>query len=190
MKKTLQLILGLLFLVGLNESFAQTNKVTGKVTSADDGSGLPGVSVLVKGTSKGTQTDFNGLYTIEVASNQTLVFTFIGMEAKEVAVGSKSVIDVALQNDDNQLEQLVVIGYGTQSRKDLTGSISTIAGKSIAKAPVQSFDQALQGRAAGVNITTPNGVLNNPPVIFIRGVNSINMSSYPLIVIDGIPAFT
>ncbi|MCP9757640.1 SusC/RagA family TonB-linked outer membrane protein [Lacihabitans sp. CCS-44] len=190
MKKTLQLILGLLFLVGLNASFAQTSKVTGKVTSADDGSGLPGVSVLVKGTTKGTQTDYNGAYSIEVASNQTLVFTFIGMQQQEVLVGAKSMIDVALQNDDNQLEQLVVIGYGTQSRKDLTGSISTIAGKSIAKAPVQSFDQALQGRAAGVNITTPNGVLNNPPVIFIRGVNSINMSSYPLIVIDGIPAFT
>lgn len=89
MKKTLQLILGLLFLVGLSESFAQSKKVTGKVTSADDGSGLPGVSVLVKGTTKGTQTDFNGAYSIEVASNQTLVFTFIGMQSEEVAVGSK-----------------------------------------------------------------------------------------------------
>jgi hypothetical protein len=156
----------LLFFVGLGESYAQSKKITGKVTSADDGSGLPGVSVLVKGATKGTQTDYNGVYSIEVATNQTLVFTFIRMQQQEVLVGAKSVIDTALLNDDNQLEQLVVIGYGTLARKDLTGSISTIAGKSIAKAPVQSLDQALQGRAAGINITTPNDVLNTPPSYF------------------------
>lgn len=92
--------------------------------------------------------------------------------------------------DVTQLTEVVVVGYGTQAKRDVTGAISTVGGKDIAQLPVQSFEQALAGRAAGVNITVPNGVLNNPPVIRIRGVNSISLSSFPLIVVDGIPTFT
>lgn len=170
---------------------AQGRTVTGKVTSAEDGSSLPGVNVILKGTTVGVATDADGRYSIEVpASGGTLVFTFIGIETKEIEVGDRSVIDVPLASDVTQLSEVIVVGYGTQSKRDISGSISSISGKDIAVSPVQSFEQALGGRAPGVNITVPNGVLNNPPVIRIRGVNSINLSSYPLIVIDGIPTYS
>ncbi len=170
---------------------AQERTVTGKVTSAEDGTTLPGVNVILKGTSTGVATDADGKYSIEVpASGGILVFTFIGIETKEVEIGDRSVIDVPLSSDITQLSEVVVVGYGTQNKRDISGSISSISGDAIAVAPVQSFEQALAGRAPGVQITVPNGVLNNPPVIRIRGVNSINLSSYPLIVIDGIPTFS
>ena len=104
-------------------------------------------------------------------------------------IGSATVMNMIL-SEGKLLDEIVVVGYGTQRKSDLTGSVSSIKGTDVALAPVQSFDQALQGRAAGVQITTPNGVLNNPPVIRIRGTNSINLSSQPLIVIDGVPTFT
>jgi len=169
---------------------AQERTVTGKVTSFEDGTTLPGVNVVIKGTTIGTATDAVGNYSLAVPENSILVFSFIGLETKEVTVGTQTSVDVVMAADISQLGEVVVVGYGTQSRKDISGSIASISGADVAIAPVQSFDQALQGRAAGVNITTPNGMLNNPPVIRIRGANSINLSSYPLIVIDGIPSFT
>ncbi|WP_333818729.1 SusC/RagA family TonB-linked outer membrane protein [Ohtaekwangia sp.] len=170
---------------------AQERTVTGKVTSAEDGTSLPGVNVILKGTTTGVVTDVDGRYSIQIpASGGTLVFTFIGIETKEIEIGDKSVINVPLAPDITQLSEVVVVGYGTQSKRDISGSIASVKGSDIALAPVQSFEQALGGRAAGVSITVPNGVLNNPPVIRIRGVNSINLSSYPLIVIDGIPTYS
>jgi TonB-linked SusC/RagA family outer membrane protein len=184
----------LLFVLWCTISFsalAQERTVTGKVTAAEDGTSLPGVNVILKGTSTGVSTDADGRFSIQVPQEGgILVFTFIGIETKEVEIGNKSNIDVPLSSDITQLSEVVVVGYGTQSKRDVSGSIASIAGKDIAIAPVQSFDQALAGRAAGVNITVPNGLLNNPPVIRIRGVNSINLSSYPLIVIDGIPTYS
>ncbi len=113
------------------------------------------------------------------------------MGTKEAAIGAESTINSILQAADKNLQEVVVVGYGTgQRRKDLTGSIASVSGKTIVDKPVQSFEQALGGRAAGVQITIPNGALNNPPVIRIRGTNSISLSSYPLIVVDGVPAFT
>jgi TonB-dependent starch-binding outer membrane protein SusC len=171
-------------------SHAQQRPITGKVTSAEDGNPLPGVNVIEKGTTNGTSTASDGTFSLSVQPGASLLFSFIGLQAKEVAVGQNSSLDVSMDLDVSQLSEVVVVGYGTQSKRELTGSIASIRGEDIAIAPVQSFDQALQGRAAGVNITTPNGVLNNAPVIRIRGVNSINLSSYPLVVIDGIPTFT
>jgi TonB-linked SusC/RagA family outer membrane protein len=187
MRKILHLVFACVL---VTTAWAQERTVTGRVTSVEDGSTLPGVNVVIKGTTNGTSTDANGTYSLAVPEGSTLVFTFIGLETKEVEVGNRSVVDIALPMDISQLSEVVVVGYGTQSRKDISGSISTIKGSEVALNPVQSFDQALQGRAAGVNITTPNGVLNNAPVIRIRGVNSINLSSYPLVVIDGVPTFT
>lgn len=184
-------LLFLFFCVTAFYALAQERTVTGRVTSTEDGGALPGVNVIIKGSSTGTATDADGKFSITVPNSATsLVFTFIGLESKEVPIGERTVVDVSLALDVTQLSEVVVVGYGTQSKRDLTGSIASVKGSDIALAPVQSFDQALQGRAAGVNITTPNGVLNNPPVIRIRGVNSINLSSYPLIVIDGVPTFT
>jgi TonB-linked SusC/RagA family outer membrane protein len=172
-------------------SYAQQRTVSGTVTSTEDGSSLPGVNVIVKGTTIGTATDADGKFTLAVPPNGgALVFSFIGLESKEIEIGDRTVVDVTLALDVTQLSEVVVVGYGTQSKRDLSGTIATIAGKDIAQMPVQSFDQALQGRAAGVNITTPNGVLNNPPVIRIRGVNSITLSSFPLVVVDGVPTYS
>jgi TonB-linked SusC/RagA family outer membrane protein len=112
------------------------------------------------------------------------------MTTVERSVGSGSSIDFTLSQEDKVVSEVVVVGYGTQRKSDVTGNIATVKGAAIADKPVQSFDAALAGRAAGVQITVPNGVLNNPPVFRIRGTNSINLSSYPLIVIDGIVTFT
>lgn len=169
---------------------AQNRTVTGTVAGSD-GASIPGVTVLVKGTTIGTSTDVDGKFSLAApATAGTLVFSYVGYSTKEVAIGDRTSFNVSLAADTKSLDEVVVVGYGTQSRRDLTGNVATVTGKEIATAPVQSFDQALQGRASGVNITTPNGVLNNPPVIRIRGVNSISLSSGPLIVIDGIPAFS
>ncbi|HEY0743227.1 MAG TPA: TonB-dependent receptor [Chryseosolibacter sp.] len=172
-------------------SFAQERNVTGKVTSTEDGSPLPGVNVILKGTTSGTSTDADGNYSVAVPSTGgALIFSFIGLESKEVEIGNRTTVDVSLALDITQLSEVVVVGYGTQTKRDLSGSIASIKGDEIAMAPVQSFEQALGGRAPGVNIIQPNGVLNNPPVIRVRGVNSINLSSFPLIVIDGIPTYS
>ncbi|WP_310393618.1 TonB-dependent receptor [Hymenobacter sp.] len=169
---------------------AQDRTVTGTVLGSD-GVAIPGVTVIVKGGKQGTSTDSEGKYSLSVpATATTLVYSFVGYDSKEAAIGSESNINISLKVNTTGLDEVVVVGYGTQLRRDLTGNVATISGKEIATAPVQSFDQALQGRAPGVNITTPNGVLNNPPVIRIRGVNSITLSSAPLVVIDGIPAFS
>ncbi|WP_266367578.1 SusC/RagA family TonB-linked outer membrane protein [Tellurirhabdus rosea] len=168
--------------------FAQDRTVTGKVTTSDDGSPLPGVSVQIKGTTRGTSTDGDGTFRMPgVSSGDRLVFSFIGFTNQEVVVGNRSVVNVVLQNNSTELSEVVIVGYGAQSKKTLTGAIATVDGQTIANKPVQSFEQALQGRAPGVNIIQPNGVLNNPPVIRIRGVSSINGSSSPLIVVDGLP---
>ena len=190
MRKTLLFFLALLVVLTTHNVRAQDRTVTGTVAGAD-GASIPGVTVLVKGTKLGTSTDADGKFSIGVpATASTLVFSYVGYATQEQAIGDKSTVSVSLATDTKGLDEVVVVGYGTQSRRDLTGNVASITGKEIATAPVQSFDQALQGRAPGVNITTPNGVLNNPPVIRIRGVNSINLSSAPLIVIDGIPAFS
>jgi TonB-linked SusC/RagA family outer membrane protein len=177
--------------VGVNFLQAQTVQITGTVTSADDGMPIPGASVLIKGTSTGVATNVDGKYSIAVPQTATtLVFSFVGMITQEVVIAGRTVIDVVLASDAKLLEEVVVVGYGVQSKRDVSGAVATVKGDAIKTIPVQSFDQALQGKAAGVNITLPNGVLGNPPVIRVRGVNSISSSSNPLIIVDGVPVFT
>jgi TonB-linked SusC/RagA family outer membrane protein len=189
MRKLLLPLSAVVLVMGARDLHAQTRSISGRVVGSD-GAGLPGVTVLVKGTSLGTATDVDGRYTLPVpASANTLVFSFVGYDTREAKIGDGPT-NITLTSNPTSLDEAVVVGYGTQSRRDLTGNVATIAGKEIASLPVQSFDQALQGRAPGVNITTPNGVLNNPPIIRVRGVNSISLSSQPLIVIDGIPTYT
>lgn len=112
------------------------------------------------------------------------------MGTEEVSVGSQTNIIISLKNADRSLQEVVVVGYGTQRRKETTGSLSSVKGAAIAQKPIQSFESGLAGKAAGVQITVPNGVVNNPPVFRIRGTNSISLSSYPLIVVDGVPTYT
>ncbi len=171
--------------------FGQDKTVTGKVTDEKDGSPLAGVSVTVKGTTVGTTTGVDGSYRLSVPSTaRVLVFSSINFATQEVPIGNKSEFSIVLISDERSLAEVVVVGYGTVRKKDLTGSVATIGGEKVRDMPIQSFDQALSGRAAGVSITIPNGVVNNPPVIRVRGVNSISLSSFPLVVIDGIPTFS
>lgn len=180
-------IFTLLLALSMQFSFAQEKTVTG-VVSDNAGLPLPGVSVLVKGTKSGTQTDFDGKYSIKASSSQILIFSYIGMEAQEIKASSSSV-NVKLKSSSQALEEVVVVGYGTQKKRDVNGAIAKIGGDKVKNIPVQSFDQALSGAASGVNVSAPNGVLGNQAVIRIRGINSVNLSSYPLIVIDGVPSW-
>lgn len=189
MTKIYATIIGLLLLASTVK--AQSRVVSGRVTSAEDQSALPGVNVVIKGTTTGTMTDIDGNYRLEVLGEaDVLVFSFIGLVSQEVSTQGKSQVNVSMAIDVKELNEVVVVGYGTQQKRDLTGSISSVNGKDIVNTPVQSFDQSLQGRSAGVNVSSPNGALNNPPVIRIRGINSINLSSFPLVVIDGVPTYT
>lgn len=188
MKKILMLF-SLLILAG-SFAMAQTVLITGTVTGSEDGLPLPGVNITVKGTTVGAISGADGKYSLSApASAQSLVFSFIGFVTQEVPIEGKTKIDIVLRQDLYNVEEVVVVAYGTQQKRDITGSVSSIPPDAI-KMPVQSFDQALQGKAAGVSITLPNGVLNNPPVIRIRGFNSISGSSYPLVVVDGVPIAT
>lgn len=180
-------LLSLLFCLPV---LAQDASVSGRVTSSEDGSALPGVTVQVRGANRGTNTDAQGNYQLSVPANGTLVFSFIGYTSQTIAVNNRSTVNVSLAGDAQQLSEVVVIGYGTQTRQDATGSIGSVKGSAIANMPIQSFESGLAGRTPGVQITVPNGVLNNPPVFRIRGTNSISLSSYPLIVVDGVPTFT
>jgi TonB-linked SusC/RagA family outer membrane protein len=191
MRKHLLPLTAIVLVMGARDLHAQTRALTGTVVGAD-GAAIPGATVLIKGTSLGTSTNADGRFDIQVpASATTLVVSYVGYESKQVAIGDQSTVNVTLAAAQAGLDEVVVVGYGiAQARRELTGTIATVGGKQIANLPVQSFDQALQGRAPGVNITTPNGVLNNPPVIRIRGLGSLNLSSQPLVVIDGIPTFT
>ena len=189
--KKISLLLTFILFVGMQAIFAQTRDVTGVVTSTDDGSTIPGASVIVRGTTVGTITDMDGHFTIKVpAGARNLVVSFVGFTSQEVALTNAKEYKIALKSEQVAVDEVVVVGYGTQKKRDVGGTISTVKGDDIKMTPVQSFDQSLQGKASGVIVTMPNGVLNNPPVIRIRGVNSISSSSYPLIIVDGVPVFT
>jgi TonB-linked SusC/RagA family outer membrane protein len=179
----------MLMLTGL-VSWAQRT-VTGRVTDAS-GAPIPSASVQIQNTQVGTVTKDDGSFSITIPANgRTLIISAVGMATQEVAIGNQTTLTVSLQSGNQQnMQEVVVVGYGTQRRRDITGSLSTVKGQAVAEKPVQSFEQALAGRAAGVQITIPSGVLNSPPVFRIRGTNSISLSSQPLIVVDGIPVQT
>ncbi|CDF79927.1 TonB-dependent receptor [Formosa agariphila KMM 3901] len=154
-------------------------------TVSAEGQVLPGAAVIIKGSTKGTSTDFDGYYTIEAQASDVLVFSYVGYANKEVTVGTNTQIDVALEAD-NTLDEVVVIGYGTQRKSDLTGSVSSVSAEDVNVNPVSRVDQALQGRAAGVQVTQTSGAPGAASVIRVRGGNSITGSNEPLWVIDGI----
>jgi TonB-linked SusC/RagA family outer membrane protein len=188
MRKLLMLQLAMLFCIV--QAVAQNRTVTGTVTDPS-GSPVPNVSVLIRGTSIGTTSKADGTFSIAIPPTaKILQFSAVGYALMEITIANKAVVNASLQPSDRNLQEVVVVGYGTQKKKDVTASIATVKGAAIAEKPVQSFEAALAGRASGVQITVPNGVVNNPPVFRIRGTNSISLSSYPLIVVDGVPTFT
>jgi hypothetical protein len=166
---------------------AQDRKVTGKVTSAEDGSSLPGVTVQLKGTAKGTQTDANGVYSISVPSSGTLSFSFVGMASQDVAIGNRSVIDVKLAVDAKQLSEVVVTGTGAAvDKRKLAIDVQSVSAKNLPSVPSASIDQALVGKIAGAQITSGNGMPGQPVNILLRGINTINRGTTPMILLDGI----
>lgn len=166
---------------------AQTRTVSGKVTSADDGTTLPGVNVSIKGTTSGTATNAEGDFTLNVPSDATLIFSFIGLTSQEIPVGSRSIINVQMGSDVKSLSEVVVVGYGSQQKKDLTGNIASVSGASIANIPVSSVEESLQGRAAGVYVNAGSGKLGQGVQIRVRGAASVSAGNQPLYVVDGIP---
>jgi TonB-linked SusC/RagA family outer membrane protein len=173
------------------EAYAQSPRtVTGKVTD-DKGAPLSGVTISAVGMNKNALSENNGTFSIQVSEKvKSLKITYVGFDSKEVSISSVSTIAVSLSPEDKALNEVVVVGYGTQKKRDITGSIASVKGEALANKPTQSFEQSLGGRAAGVQVVIPSGVLNAQPVIRIRGANSISLSSYPLIVVDGVPVFT
>jgi TonB-linked SusC/RagA family outer membrane protein len=185
MKKLVQSLFLLLFFASI--AFAQDKKITGKVTSKDDGLPLPGVSVLVTGTKIGTQTDVNGNYTISVpSSSKTLEFTFIGFSTQTVSIGAKTTINVNLDLDAKALSEVIVTGYGSQKKVEVGGSIAKVNGDQFENQAIVSFEKALQGRAAGVQVQANNGVPGGAINVQIRGLNSFSGGSQPLYVVDGV----
>jgi TonB-linked SusC/RagA family outer membrane protein len=165
---------------------AQDRSVQGKVTAKEDGSGLPGVSVIVKGSTNGTITDATGTYKLSIpSSNATLVFSFVGYSTQEVAVGNQTNVDISLAPDVKALSEVVVTGYGTQSKKDITGAVATIDAKQLLATPSTNLGQALQGKVAGVTVGNENSP-GGGVMVRIRGFGTINDNS-PLYVIDGVP---
>lgn len=168
-------------------SVMQQKKISGKVTD-ESGLPLPGVSVVIKGTTAGVITDADGGYAlVNVPDNAVLQFSFVGMKTQEIAVGGNSVINVTLQEETIGLEEVVAIGYGTVKKSDLTGSVSSIKNEDLRKLPVTSFDQAIQGRASGVQVTQASSAPGGRVVIRVRGGNSLSSSNEPLYVVDGYP---
>ncbi len=169
--------------VGAN---AQSKNVTGTIKS-QDGEAMPGVNILIKGTTVGTASDIDGKFSLSVPSNESiLVFSFIGYVSKEVMVGNSALLDVTLEEDLSQLSEVVVVGYGTQERAKVTGAISSVGSAEITALPVASLSGALQGRAAGVAVTNTGSPGTNPQVR-IRGIGTVGNND-PLYVIDGMPA--
>ncbi|MDB5239469.1 MAG: SusC/RagA family TonB-linked outer membrane protein, partial [Spirosoma sp.] len=161
--------------------------VTGRVTD-EKGEGLPGVSVIVKGTTQGATTDGTGSFRLAVPnSGSTLVFSFVGYGSKEIVVGSQTTITVSLSPDDQTLNEVVVVGYGSQLKKEITGSVQTVSAQEIKDLPVSQIGQKLQGRLAGVQINQTTGKPGQGISIRIRGQQSVSAGSDPLYVIDGFP---
>lgn len=165
--------------------FAQTKKISGKVLSGEDNKPLPGVSIQIKGLQDGTTTDANGVFAINVSAKDTLVFSYVGFEKNEIAINNNSSIQVLMQPVNNKLQDVVVIGYGTVKKKDLTGSVVSVNTKEFSSLPVPNVGEAIEGKAAGVQVIS-SGAPGSNVTFRIRGTGTINNSD-PLIVIDGVP---
>ena len=166
------------------DAFAQVNAIKGTVSSNDGP--VIGATVKVKGSSNGVVTDLDGNYTIKAKPGDVLSFSYLGMTTKEVKVGKQSVINVSMEDDNELLDEVVVVGYGKMKRSDLTGSVVSVNSKAIEKSVPTSVDQVLQGRAAGVQIQANTGTPGGSSTIRIRGTNSLNATSQPIFVIDGV----
>ena len=187
MKKVL-LALSFMVIVGLQAILAQTTNITGKVTDATDGMAIPGVSVFVKGTTVGTVTKPDGTYSLSVPNDATtLVFSFVGMTMQEVDIAGQTTINVAMTSDAEDIDEVIVVAYGTATKEAFTGAASVVASEQLEKRQVSNISNALTGIAAGIQVSSDNGQPGSSANIRIRGVGSFSSSSKPLYVVDGVP---
>lgn len=184
MKTKITLLFLVMFMVFI-PTHAQERTITGVVTSLEDGMPLPGVNVLVKGTSRGTITDFDGNYSLMASSGEILEFSFLGMLTTEVAVDAQNTINVAMEVSSATLDEVVLIGYGSSRKQDVTGSITRIKSEELLKQPALTPTQSLQGKAAGVQIIS-SGAPGSSPVVRIRGTGTVQAGRDPIYVVDGI----
>lgn len=183
-KHLLKLLFCPLFLLLYSLAMAQGTAVSGKITD-EKGLGLPGVTISVRGTTRGTNSDVNGKYVINANSSDVLIFSMVGFTKQEVTVNNQQVINVTLKEEDQLLNEVVVVGYGTQKRKDVTGSIASVKGDVFKDQPIDNPIAALQGRIAGVNVIESSGQPGAAPSIVIRGLASFNQPT-PLYIVDGV----
>ena len=168
-------------------AFAQI-KITGTASDAETGEPLSFITIQIKGTTAGTTSDMDGNYSIEVPNRDAiLVYSYIGYRSQEIKVGNQTHINVRLSEDVETLDEVVVVGYGVQNKRDVTGSIAKVGSEELMSVPTSSFDAALQGRAAGVQVTQTSGLAGSGAAIRVRGIASITAGGDPLIVVDGIP---
>lgn len=177
--------MALCFMLSVVTAWAQSKVVTGVVTD-DTNQPLPGVAVMVAGTTSGTVTDFDGNYSINVSSDQSLTFSFIGFESQTVAVGARTKVDVKMASDSKELDDVVVVGYGTMKKSDLSGSSVSVGEDAIKGSVITNLDQSLQGRAAGVTSVSTSGAPGSSTSIRVRGQATVNANAEPLYVIDGV----
>jgi TonB-linked SusC/RagA family outer membrane protein len=175
-------------LVVITSKTVQQKKINGLVTDAQTGEALPGVNIIVEGTTIGTTTNADGKYSIDVPQeNSILVFSYVGYNTERVVLAGQVTVDIKLSADITKLEEIVVVGYGTQKKSDITGSVTSVSKDRLSRLPVSNVMQAIQGAAAGVNITQASSVPGDAPTTMVRGRGSINASNDPYIVVDGIP---
>ena len=186
-RKNLKVFLFLVAVLITTAGYAQLKTITGKVTDAGNGETLPGVSVVVKGTTIGTATNFDGEFTLNVETNQTLIFSFVGYTPQELLVGEGNVLNVQLAQSTESLDEVVVIGYGSVKKSDATGSVTAISSDDFNMGAITSPQELVSGKIAGVQITSGGGAPGEGATIRIRGGSSLSASNDPLIVIDGVP---
>ena len=187
MKLKLTWLMTLFMAFVMQFSYAQEKTVTGTVASAADGLPLPGVNVIVKGTTRGVQTDFDGNYSIKANQGETLVFSFVSMKTAEIKIGTSSTVNLSMQEDIASLDEVVVVAYGTSKKSDIIGSVSVVNSEKIAQVPIASFDQILKGQSPGLHVISGSGQPGSAAKVRIRGTHSINGGSDPLYILDGVP---
>ncbi|MEJ7645621.1 MAG: TonB-dependent receptor [Chryseolinea sp.] len=185
----IRLLLATVFIISFTLA-ARAQVVTGKVTSPSEPTGLPGVNVVVKGTTQGVITDASGNYSMDVPAGSTLIFSFVGTITQEVLFNGQTVLDVVLQEEATELGEVVVMGYSSVQRRDITGSVSSVNANAFKDISISGIDQALQGQAAGVQVTQSSGTPGGGISVRIRGVTSISAGNRPLYIVDGIPVET
>ena len=184
MRKLLTILMAFCF--GITSVFAQTRQISGKVTD-EGGAPIPGVSVIVKGTTTGTVTGTDGNFSLTAPENEVLAFSFIGMKPVEVEVTANNVYNITMQYDVIGVDEVMVVAYGTSTRSSFTGSAKQIGAEELEKTKTIDLAKSMEGKIAGVQVVTTSGQPGNAAEIRIRGIGSLNASQQPLYVLDGVP---